>query len=399
MRILHWDEMFHPSFGYQINLLAKFQVKQGHEVIIVTSDKIEEHPAFASFGNKEDINHADDFYSKMNGVKILRLPINGIVSSRVIYKRGYLKSIKELNPDVIMCHTNDTLSAIRIAQKHKYLNIPIVFDNHMLVMASLNPLSRYFRAFFRLFITPIIKKKGWTVIRTQDDNYVNKYLGIPKEQTPFISFGSDTTLFHPDEETRMRFRKDYTISENDFIVVYTGKLDKAKGGKFLAETFKKDFIYEREIVLIVVGNTNGEYGKEVEDIFSKSENRVLRFSTQKYTELARFYQSSDLAIFPKQCSLSFYDAQACGLPVLSEDNNINVDRLQNSNGFNFKAGDIADFREKILFCAMMTDKDYSIMKQNAVEFIRKNYDYEIIAKQYTDILINEVGKFETAINK
>jgi CTP synthase (UTP-ammonia lyase) len=28
------------------------------------------------------------------------------------------KKIKELNPDVIMCHTNDTLSSIRIAQKY-----------------------------------------------------------------------------------------------------------------------------------------------------------------------------------------------------------------------------------------------------------------------------------------
>lgn len=46
MKILHWDEMFHPSFGYQINVLTKFQVAQGHDVTIFSSDKIEEHPTF-----------------------------------------------------------------------------------------------------------------------------------------------------------------------------------------------------------------------------------------------------------------------------------------------------------------------------------------------------------------
>lgn len=31
MRIVHLDQMFHPDFGDQINILPKYQVKQGHE--------------------------------------------------------------------------------------------------------------------------------------------------------------------------------------------------------------------------------------------------------------------------------------------------------------------------------------------------------------------------------
>jgi len=61
--------------------------------------------------------------------------------------------------------------------------------------------------------------------------------------------------------------------------------------------------------VLVVGNSpDSEYGNLVEDTFRRSENRVIRFPTQKYTELPRFYQVADLAVFPKQCSLSFYDA-------------------------------------------------------------------------------------------
>lgn len=394
MKILHWDEMFHPSFGYQINVLAKFQANQGHEVVIVTSSNISNHPTFIGFGNNENIEQEDESYSNKYGIKIIRLPIHRVVSGRVIYKKGYIKRIKELKPDVIMCHTNDTLSSIRIAQKHKSINIPVVFDNHMLEMASRNPLSGLFRLYFKFFVTPIIKKNEWVVIRTQDDNYVNKCLGIPESQTPFISFGSDTTIFYPDMSVRKDFREKHDIKQNDFVVIYTGKLDETKGGLLLAQVFGEKFNTNKNIVLVVVGNTNGEYGQKVDEMFAKSQNRIIRFPTQKYVDLAKFYQSADISVFPKQCSLSFYDAQACALPVISEGNNININRVQYDNGFNFKPNDIDDFRNKIISCLEMDELEFNQMGKNAYEFVKANYNYKDIAKQYTDILIEEIKKFK-----
>lgn len=394
MRILHWDEMFHPSFGYQINLLAKFQAKEGHEVIILTSDKIDQHPTFSGFGDNRDIQSKDQNYSNQYNVRIIRLPIHTVISGRVIFKRGYIKRIKELNPDVIMCHTNDTLSAIMIAQKYKQINIPIIFDNHMLEMASKNPLRQLFRLYFKWFITPLIKKNEWTVIKTQDDNYVNKCLGIPYDQTPFISFGSDTTLFYPDSNVRRKFRIENEIDQNEFVVVYAGKIDEAKGGKFLAESILEKVISRRKVVFMIVGNVSGEYGNEVEDLFLQSENRLIRFPTQDYTELSKFYQAADLAIFPKQCSLSFFDVQACALPVLSENNNINVDRLKYGNGITFQSEDISDFREKLNLFVDMDNDLLEKYKENSLKFINENYDFASIEKRYTQILLNEVERFE-----
>ncbi|EJT6167523.1 glycosyltransferase [Clostridium perfringens] len=394
MKILHWDEMFHPAFGYQINVLAKFQALQGHEVTIVTSSKIEKHPTFSGFANSVNIKELDTEYRQKYGIKIIRLPIWRVISGRVIYKRGYIKKIKELNPDVIMCHTNDTLSSIRIAQKYKSINIPIVFDNHMLEMAAKNPLSKIFRLYFKNFVTPIIKKNNWIVIRTQDDKYVNKCLGIPEKQTPFISFGTDTSIFYRDVKIRREFRKELNLDEKDFVIVYTGKINQDKGGKLLAKAFMNKFNTDRNIVLLCIGNIeNSDYGREVEKIFNKSKNRIIRFKTQNYLELAKFYQVADLSVFPKQCSLSFYDAQACGLPVLSEDNNINIDRNKHNNGICFKSGNIEDFISKIEMLSEINEKEYEKMRQNSINFIVNNYDYKNIAEKYTKILIEEYNRF------
>lgn len=389
MKILHWDETFHPCFGYQINVLPKYHAMQGHEVTIVTSENIESHPMFKGFTQPQDIAHEDELYSRKYGIKIIRLPIHTIISHRVIFKKGYVEAIKNLNPDIIMCHFSDSWGSIRITQKHRIINVPIVFDTHMLEMASRNPLRGLFRLYHRLFVTPIIKDNRYIVIRTQNDPYVNKYFHIPENQTPFISFGSDTTLFFPDEAVKKSFRDELGLKRDDFVVIYAGKLDEAKNGLLLAQTVEKKFETTRNVVVLVIGNTHGEYGKKVDEVFARSENRIIRVPTQRYIDLANFYQVADLSVFPKQCSLSFYDVQACGLPVVSEDNNINEERVRYGNGFTFQSGNIDSFRKEILKCAEMDTDDYDQIRRNSLNYIRENYDYKLIAQKYTDILTEE----------
>jgi glycosyltransferase involved in cell wall biosynthesis len=394
MKILHCDEMFHPHFGYQINVLAKFQANLGHEIIILTSDKIEEHPTFSDFATKTNIDEADELYSKQYGVKIIRFPIFGVFSGRVIYRFGFIEKIIELNPDLIFCHTNDTLSAIQIILNAKRIGKPIVFDNHMLSMASMNPLSSFFKLFYRTFITPIIVKNKWIVIRTQDDDYVNKYYKIPKELSPFISFGTDTLIFYKDETNRKKFRKENEISEYAFVVLYAGKINKQKGARLLANALTQRFNTEKEVVFLVIGSISREDKEEIERLFKESENRIVRFPTQKYTDLPKFYQTADICMFPKQCSLSFYDAQACGLPVIVEENNINLSRIQNNNGVSFKSGDMLDFRLKIEEMINKDEAEINQMRSNSIDYIEKNFSYDVIVKRYLEIIENEFERFQ-----
>lgn len=397
MRIVYIGDFFHPDAGYQINILAKHQVKQGHEVSIVTSE-IEKSPkSVREFFGEDNIEERDKQYSENTGVKIYRRPTYGCFSNRAIYKLGLKKFVDTLNPDVLYVNGNDTAIGILYSLRAGKLLYPIVLDSHMLEMASKNPLNKLFRVCYKYFIAPAIKKKRLIVIRTQNDDYVERCLNIPLSQSPCISVGSDTMLFFPDSAQKSKFRNDYNIYDSDFVVIYAGKLEESKGGKLLAEAFKKKFNPSsgKKVVLIVVGNkANGDYGEKVEKIFNQSKNRILRFPTQRYIDLARFFQASDLSVFPKQCSLSFYDAQACGLPVVSEDNNINIDRLKYGNGLNFRLGDAEDFRKKIMYYIELDDEKFNKIKENAHNFVVNNYDYKVIAQRYTDILIQEIKRFE-----
>lgn len=397
MRILHVDETFHPSYGYQVNPLAKFQQKQGNEVFIATVDKDHLYPVYKEFGDTgENLEAVDKMYEETTGVKIIRVKARGYYFRRLVYTNEIFKVVEQVKPDVIFVHCVETITAMRFLLKG--LRYPMMFDSHMLSMASQNRLAKIYEKIYGAIFGGRIRNKCYIVVRTQDDRYVNEKFGIPESQTPFISFGTDTILFSPSNEIRKQFRQEHNISDEAFVVVYTGKLTEAKGGMLLAETFKDKF--SKEVVLVCVGTPpSNEYGEKVKKLLNESQNRVIMFPTQKYQDLAKFYQMADLSVFPKQCSMSFYDAQACGLPVLSEDNNVNVDRCSHQNGFNFRTGDVCDFRDKIEQICSMEAEEYSSYKINSKDFIDKGYSYEDIAREYTKYLQISIDRYKESLNE
>lgn len=393
MKIVNVEDFFHPNAGYQINIVSKYLVKFGHDVTIITSKLNKVSKGLSDFFGVDGIEEYDREYENLTGVKVIRISVMGFVSGRAVFTNELRKIVEYLQPDVLYVHGNDTLSGIRFISKLGKLDFALVSDSHMLEMASANKFNKVFRYFYKTFITPKIIRYSMPVIRTQDDSYVEKYLGIPLEQSPWISYGSDILLFHPDREVRNLFRKSNNIGKDDFVILYAGKLDEAKNGLLLAEAIQKRFNTQKNVVVLVVGNTIGEYGEGVEALFELSENRILRFPTQRYFDLAQFYQSCDLAVFPKQCSLSFYDVQACGVLVVFEDNNINIARCNHGNGWTFKAGDVNDFRSKIEYVINMENSKYVEASNSACRHILQYYNYEIKAREYESILLNEYKRF------
>lgn len=390
MKIVQVEDYFHPEAGYQINIISKYFSKIGNDVTIITACLDKMPDTLNSFFGLDDIEKKDLEYAKKYNIKIVRLPIHAYISGRAIFKHGLVKSICNEKPDVVFLHDNDKLSSILCTLKRKKFHCPLVLDSHMLEMASHNRFSKCFRFFYRQCITPIIVRDEIPVIRIQDDDYANRCLGIPASLTPFISVGSDTMLFHPDELTRKEFRHSHGILEDEFVVLYAGKLDETKGGLFLAELAENKYDRKAKMCFVIVGKTTGEYGKQVEKLFAKSPNKIIRFDTQKYTDLPKFYQMADVAVYPKECSLSFYDAQACGLPVVFEDNEVNRSRAVYNNAICFKKGNIIDFVKKIENLAISGKETRLSMKKAAVEYVKKNFDYENISKEYLDIFENEI---------
>ena len=394
MRIVHIEDYFFPSAGYQINLLSRLQVLQGHDVTIVASelDKIPNN--YTVFFGKAA--QKDKEYTLRTGVKIIRVPIIGFYSGRSIYYPGIFKVVDSLKPDVLFVHGEDTLIGMQFIWRASKLKYPLVLDCHMIEMASMNRFRNLFRVFYQKMIAPIIVKNKIPLIRVVDVDYVEKCLGIPLSHTTLLSLGTDTDLFKPDELVSRDFRAQHGIGEKDFVVLYAGKLDRFKNGLFLADAIKEEFhlAADRKVVFIIIGNTEGEYGRQVEKKLLESRNRIVRFPTQDYFDLSAYYPAADLAVFPMHCSLSFFDVQSCGLPVLFEKNEINNERSQYNNGFTFIPGDINDFRLKLKDCAEIPKEEFESLQKDSRKYILDNFNFVHIADKITKLLENEVFRYK-----
>lgn len=386
MKIVQIEDFFHPDAGYKINILSKYFARMGHETVIITAELDRMPDYLTAFFGREDIAARDADYEKRYGVKIIRRPIWAYVSGRAIFKENLAKLVNSMQPDILYVHGNDTAVGMWLLRHRKELCCPMVMDNHMVEMASQNPLRKAYRAYYKRFIAPIIVKNEIPVIRAMNDDYVEKCLGVPLRLAPWISYGSDTLLFHPDKAAGAAFRRENGISDSALVVLFAGKLDESKGGMLLAELVNRRINTPRELVYLIIGNATGEYGARVEQRMAESPYRVLRFPTQKYSALAAFYQAADVGLIAKQASLNFFDMEACGVPVLSEDNNLNADRTDKNNGWLFKPDDVDDFAARLEEIANLDDATLTEYSENACEYVKEYYDYGKKAMEYMAVI-------------
>ena len=398
MKILHIEEFFHPFAGYQVNMLARIQSQLGHELFVMTSE-LEKMPSYLTdFFGKNNIIADDEEFKKSTKSEIIRIPIVGYISGRVIF--NFIKLFNEINkikPDVVVVHGMDGFTGIVFILISRWLAYPIVVDCHMLEMASRNKFRKLFRWAYRKFVTPVIIKRSIPVIRVVEDDYIEANLGVPIENSRLMPLGTDTEHFKPSESARKETREMLGVGVNDFIVLYAGKLDEQKGGIFLAEALnnKINLKGDKDIVFIIIGRCSGVYGERVDEIFRKSENKIIRLGTQKYFDLAKIYQSVDLVVFPRQCSMSFFEAQSCGVPVLFEDNPINQTRVYRENSILFKPNDIDSFRRSIIDISSRSISSREMSSRDSREFVVQNYNFFSSAMKFTDLLKEVVGRHKS----
>lgn len=388
MKMVHLEDFIHPDAGYQVNLLARLQVKDGHDVTIVTGE-MDKIPTFlTAFFGRDNMKERDERFFRETGARIVRVKLFGFYSGRAIFYPRIFKVVDELNPDVLFLHGEDTLTGMAFIARSSRLKYPMILDCHSVEMASFNRLKHVFRFFYKRLVAPIIIRNNIPLIRVVDVDFVDKCLGIPLSHTTLLSFGTDTDHFQPNAEARARFIKEHGLKEDTFVVLYAGKLDVFKGGKFFASSIKDKIVSTtgKDVVFVIVGNCDGEYGREVEKLFSESENRIIRFPTQRYFDLASFYQAADMALYPKQCSMSFFEAQSCGLPLIFEDNEINLERATHGNALTFKGEDTGDFRAKLQQMIDMPAQQFQEMRAASRKYIVDNFDFVPIARKFTEVM-------------
>jgi glycosyltransferase involved in cell wall biosynthesis len=389
MRIIHVINNFNPVLGYQETFLAREQAKLGHEVCVITSD-LHFRPDYQANKTLFQTKLCPGFYVE-EGINVWRLktlfelPYNAWLS-------GLERKIQALKPDIVHVHMVCTLNAVRVAMlKGKKKNFKLVIDDHMSPDGSLSNL-RMLYPFFRYTFSKIIQKNADALVGVAPicKTYMHEIYGFPLEQILVIPLGADPNLFVFDPEARKQIRNEFSISEQEVVFIYAGKITPRKGPHILIKAATKLAQKHDNIRVILVGGMGSNtYVENVRWLISKGNmtDKVILHNAVPNKELYKYYSASDVAIWPRESSLSVFDANACGLPVIVSDTTEAPERVSNSNGLMYHGNDPIDLAKKMekLIDPELREK----MGKNGRIITEGKYNWAIIAKQFIDIVSTE----------
>lgn len=199
---------------------------------------------------------------------------------------------------------------------------------------------------------------------------------------------------------REKIRKEYGINNDDFVVLFTGRLRPHKGILELLKAF--DIIDKKNIKLLIVGEflseskehsgNESDFEEQCLRIINENKN-IIRTGNVSYEKIVKFYKISDIQVIPsiweEGAGLVAIEGMASGLPLI----------ITNSGGMPEYTGNE---------CAIILERDSELinnivksilnlysnidlrLKMSKIGIERSNlFSKEQYYKEYMDILLGE----------
>ncbi len=320
MRIVHLalQAPYNEGWGYQENLLTKYQVKLGYDVTLIVSCNM-------NSANSEIVTCEPEDYISPDGFRVVRVEAKKIISKKI---SSFLKIssvynlLKEINPDLIMVHGLGNFSVLQVRKYVKKINpeCKVIADNHL----DYNNCSLFNKKNIKSFIL----KKNWMFLNSVMKKHYRKvygvspkrvevaakFFGIPADKLDLLPAGADDEKidFENQESIRTRIRNEFEIGENDFLIVTGGKIDEKKNIDRVMEAVAQ--IDRENVKLIVFGDATDTMQLKIESLAKHNSIRYVGWVSAK--ETYDFFSAADLVFFPGLHSVMWEQACATKTPCV-----------------------------------------------------------------------------------
>jgi len=347
MRIVHFTDTFQPRLGYQDYFLAREQLRDGHEVTVVTADRYFRFPSYdATVGQLLGPRYVGRGRFLEEGIPVIRIPTR-LEIRRKMWLGRLVRTIAELKPDVVHVHNIANFSATRLAYAKESIGGRMLFDDHMAycVVQKRGPVTRAAQAVQRhVFIRRIVAAgDAFVGITGETAELMAEVYGIPRGRVTVIPLGVDTRMFRPDARMRCDTRRELGIADGEVVFVYTGKIIPDKGPALLVAAALMLARAGHPVRALLVGGAEQQYWQHISTLGTPEElaRVVIHRLPVPNAELPRYLNSADVAVWPREETMSMLEGAACGLPIIVKRSDGLRDRLAADNGLTYPEGDVA----------------------------------------------------------
>ncbi len=309
MKILQVTAFLSPVHGgsaeapYQ---LSKELAKRGHQVTIYTGD----------------YKLRWDYLDSMPGVTVYSFKT---WSSRAKFyvTPGIVRKVKKEIQyfDVVHLHNYRTFQNIAVHYYAKKHNIPFVLQAHGSLPRIISK-QNLKQLYDNLCGYRLLKDTSKVIAVTQVEAEQYKNMGVSEDKIEIIPHGIASAEF-VNLPRRGAFRKKYSLSDSEKVILYLGRIDKTKGFDLLCKTFADLSKSLNGIKLVIVGPDDGYLSslkKLIKDL--KIRDKVLFTGPLYGQEKLSAYIDADVYVLPsiyEIFGITVLEACACGTPVIVTD--------------------------------------------------------------------------------
>lgn len=289
---------------------------------------------------------------------------------------GIFGEIRKKRPDVVilMAWTNPTWYLAILAC--------VLFRVPYLYMTDANIQPERSRPWWKRILKRLLLQhlifqmaSGFLSAGTSNDEFY-RYYGVPdKKLVPFaFSWGYDRLLDKSAELAvrKNEFRLEMGIPEDEFVLMYCGRLSKEKGTSLLLNAFQ--IAKPEKTTLLFVGD--GDLRESLEDYVEEHHlGSVLFCGFKDRVEIPKIYTVADTLVLPSMSEtwgIVVNEAMCFSLPLIVSDQvGSTTDMLRDGyNGFLFSSGDADALAERILRMSRLSKSKQGKMAAGSLALIQ-----------------------------
>ncbi len=361
MRIGLFTDTYAPhvnGVATSVEMLKKGLEKEGHIVYVVT------------------VNSSSIRYQYSDKTKIMRIP--GIKTKIYDYRLTFTYPLKAANIvrkwdlDVIHSHTDfgvGTFAKI-IAKQH---NIPLIYTYHTMYEDYVHYITKGYFSDTSKFIVKTVTKLlcdkivSELVVPTEKakELFVAKY--HCNREINVVSNGVELEKFYKESHSPKKvaiLKKKLGIKDNDFVIVFVGRIASEKNIQFLIETHKELVKVDSKFKLLLIGD-----GPEKDDYVKLAKkleisDKVIFAGKVLFKDVALYYQMGNVFATASQSEtqgMTVFEGMAASLPAICiEDDSYRQMVKDGQNGKFFKT------KKDYVKVMVEIEKDKKLYKELAI---------------------------------
>ncbi|MDP2671603.1 MAG: glycosyltransferase [bacterium] len=383
MKIVHLIGYFQPELGYKEYYIALNQVRAGHEVHVITSNKFFPFPDYQVMAKRLDLpasRKRQAGESVFEGIKIHRLAAR-VEIKESIFAFGVKEALAKIKPDIVHTYAPNQGLTLLGARYKDELGYFLIGDDQIQPESnkpykSVAGFLRYF--LFQKYANSYYYKKADVIFCPNNGTkeYLQNNLQVPESKLKLVPIGFDPKVFFFSQKAREEIRKRFAVNTKEFLILLVGRLAADKGFEVVLKA-GADLIKSGQAKVLVVGE--GDYKADLEALTQRlGLSKQVHFAGfVKESDLYQYYSAGDLAVWPKRPTVGISNAIGCFLPVLLPKNNFVDHLVAFENGLTFKADDGNDLEEKL--AKIITDKELYLSLKKKTQKARQYFDFEKLA--------------------